>query len=102
MISTIINDRHAGSRVGARISNVILMTTSSLVRILSGQLMAAAPDKPVHVWIVLLSAIASVIAQASLCIAFYIYMSLYECRYILLHSALFMTNMFDLEILSVN
>lgn len=79
MISTIINDRHAGSRVVARISNVILMTTSSLVRILSGQLMAAAPDKPVHVWIVLLSAIASVIAQASLCIAFslYIYMSLY-------------------------
>lgn len=63
MISTIINDRHAGSRVVARITNVLLMTTSSGIRILSGQLMAAAPAQPVHVWIVLLSSIASVVGQ---------------------------------------
>ena len=63
MISTIIDDRHAGSRVVARITNVLLMTTSSLIRIISGQLMAAAPTRPVHVWIVLLSSIVSVIGQ---------------------------------------
>jgi MFS family permease len=63
VISTIINDRHAGSRVVARITNVLLMTTSSLIRILSGQLMAAAPGRPVHVWIVLLSSVASMIGQ---------------------------------------
>ena len=63
VISTIINDRHAGSRVVARITNVLLMTTSSLIRILSGQLMAAAPGRPVHVWIVLLSSVASILGQ---------------------------------------
>merc|ERR1711871_1729708 len=64
VISTIIDDRRAGSRVVARITNVLLMTTSSGIRILSGQLMAAAPAQPVHVWIVLLSSIASAIGQA--------------------------------------
>ena len=70
VISTIIDDRHAGSRVVARITNVLLMTTSSLIRIVSGQLMAAAPNRPVHVWIVLMSSIASVIGQGLFTVSF--------------------------------
>ena len=64
VISTIINDRRAGSRVVARITNVLLMTTSALVRIMAGQLMSSLPDKPVHVWIVLTSCLASILGQA--------------------------------------
>jgi hypothetical protein len=63
-VSIMVNDRHAGSRQVARCSVVLLMTTSSLVRIIVGKLMAVAPSKPVHVWIVLTSSVASMLGQS--------------------------------------
>ena len=64
LISIIIDDRHVGTPQFARGMNVMLMTTSALFRILTGQLMAMAPDKPVHAWTVTMSALASVVGQA--------------------------------------